>query len=194
MLKTEIKCYFLEDSLERRLRNVLENEWEVRLLWLMVVPTCGVAILVKSGGGGLQDCTIHSKMLDPFGRYFRQKAKINDKMHVLINVYAPNKDRNIVTFLRFDLSGKITLMKEKTLSDSRSIWNRLKNNIRAHTIRHPKRRAQDRNEREQKLQEKYAKAMNIFETDPNDRNANISEIFLILLIILWNWSLMRVRP
>lgn len=52
-VKTEIKCYFLEDSLERRLRNVLENEWEVRLLWLMVVPTCGVAILVKSGGGGV---------------------------------------------------------------------------------------------------------------------------------------------
>ena len=49
----------------------------------------GVAILVKKG----VDCTIHSKILHPLGQYVKLKAEINDKMHVLINVYAPNKDK-----------------------------------------------------------------------------------------------------
>ena len=53
--------------------------------------SCGVAILVKKG----VDCTIHSKTLDPLGRYFILKAEINDKMYAFINVYAPNKDANM---------------------------------------------------------------------------------------------------
>ena len=60
----------------------------------------------------------------------------------------------------------------KDLSDRRSIWDWLKYNIRAHTIQLSKRKARERNEREQNLQEEYAKAKYIFETDPNDRNAN----------------------
>ena len=60
----------------------------------------------------------------------------------------------------------------KDLSDSRSIWDWLKYNIRAHTIQLSKRKARERNEREQKLQEEYAKVKFIFETDPNDQNAN----------------------
>ena len=55
----------------------------------------GVAILVKKG----VDCTIHSKILDPLGRCVILKAEINNKMYVLINVYAPNKDTNIINFL-----------------------------------------------------------------------------------------------
>ena len=47
--------------------------------------SCGVAILVRKG----VDCTIHSKILDPLGRYIILKAEIEDKMYVLINVYAP---------------------------------------------------------------------------------------------------------
>ena len=69
---------------------------EVRLLWLMAVPIhVGVAILVKKG----VDCTIHSKILDPLGRHVILKAEINNKMLVLINVYATNKDTNIINFL-----------------------------------------------------------------------------------------------
>ena len=60
----------------------------------------------------------------------------------------------------------------KDLSDSRSIWDWLTYNIRAHTIQLSKQKARERNEREQKLQEEYAKAKFIFETDPNDQNAN----------------------
>ena len=43
--------------------------------------SCGVAILVKKD----VDCTIHSKILDPLGRYVILKAEINDKTHVFIN-------------------------------------------------------------------------------------------------------------
>ena len=60
----------------------------------------------------------------------------------------------------------------KELSDNRSIWDWLKYNIRAHTIQLSKRRARERNEIEQNLQEEYAKAKSIFEADPNDRHAN----------------------
>jgi len=49
-----------------------------------------VAILVKKG----VDCTVHSRILDPSGRYIILKAEINDKMYV----YAPNKDTNISNF------------------------------------------------------------------------------------------------
>ena len=42
---------------------------------------------------------IHSKILDPLKRHVILKAEINDKMYVLINVDAPNKDTNIINFL-----------------------------------------------------------------------------------------------
>ena len=54
-----------------------------------------MAILVKKSA----DCAIHSKILHPLGRFVILKAKINDKMHVLINLYAPSKDKNIIEFL-----------------------------------------------------------------------------------------------
>ena len=53
-----------------------------------------MAILVKKG----VDCTIHSKIWDPSGRYIILKAETEDKMYILINIYAPNKDTNIVNF------------------------------------------------------------------------------------------------
>ena len=73
----------------------------------------GVASLVKKG----VDCTIHSKILDPLGRYVIL-AEINDKMYVLINVYAPNKDTNIINFLTIYLlhCEKITSTRKKILS------------------------------------------------------------------------------
>ena len=57
--------------------------------------SCGVAILVKKG----VDYTVHSRILDPSGRYTILKAEINDKMYVFINVYAPKKKKKTVTFL-----------------------------------------------------------------------------------------------
>ena len=62
------------------------------------------------------DCTIHSKILDPLGQFIIVKAEIRDKMYVLINIYAPDKDSNIVSFFN-NLQvhcKKITLTKKKT--------------------------------------------------------------------------------
>ena len=66
----------------------------------------------------------------------------------------------------------------KDLPDSRSVWDWLKYILRAYTIQLSKRRARERNEREQNLQEEHAKAKFIFETDPNDRNANTLKLVL----------------
>ena len=74
-----------------------------------------------------------------------------------------------------DISEKIPIWLSEgreELSDGRNIWDWFKYNIKAHTIQHSKRRARERKEREQNLQEDYAKAKFNFETDPNYRNAN----------------------
>ena len=60
----------------------------------------GVAILFKNG----IDCTINHKIEDPEGRYLILKACIQDKDYVLINVYAPNKDKDEVNFFNILLS------------------------------------------------------------------------------------------
>ena len=51
----------------------------------------GVAILLKRG----VDFSIQSKILDPLGRFIILKAEIADTIYVLINIYAPNKDKEI---------------------------------------------------------------------------------------------------
>ena len=70
----------------------------------------------------------------------------------------------------------------KDLSDSRSIWDWLKYNIRAHTIQLSKRKARERNEREQNLEEEYTKAKFIFELTL----VTEMQILLIGLKIHWN--------
>ena len=75
-------------------------------LWVLwYQDPCGVAILLKKG----VDCVIHSKILDPQGRYIILKVEIKDKTYVLINIYAPNKDTCIIKFLNMLL---ISLRKE----------------------------------------------------------------------------------
>ena len=73
----------------------------------------GVAILFKKG----VDCIIHSKILDPGGRYVILKAEIKDKMYLLINIYAPNKDTNIVEFLK----GLGTTLQKENLNEEENI-------------------------------------------------------------------------
>ena len=56
----------------------------------------GVAILIKKG----LDCVIHSQIGDTSGRYIVVKAAIKDKINVLVNIFAPNKDEDIIKFLK----------------------------------------------------------------------------------------------
>ena len=43
-------------------------------------------------------CTIHSKIIDPKGRFIVLKADIADHKYTLINIYARNKHNDIVNF------------------------------------------------------------------------------------------------
>ena len=74
----------------------------------------GVAILLKKG----IDCTIHSKTLDPQGRYIILKADIADHKYNLINIYAPNRDNDIANF--FEKLRK-TLIEEHLDADEKVI-------------------------------------------------------------------------
>ena len=56
----------------------------------------GVAILMKND----LDCKVQHTILDPMGRYIILKADIKDSRYVLINVYAPNKDKDQIEFVK----------------------------------------------------------------------------------------------
>ena len=78
-----------------------KNEWGAELICSHGSSISrGVAILIKKGLG----CVIHSQIVDTLGRYIIVKAAIKDKMYVLVNIYAPNKDEDIIKFLKNVLS------------------------------------------------------------------------------------------
>ena len=55
----------------------------------------GVAILIRNG----VDCSIHFLILYPLGHFIILKVEIDDKAYALVNIYAPNRDK--------DLSGNV---------------------------------------------------------------------------------------
>ena len=74
-----------------------------------------------------------------------------------------------------DVTSKIPIwlaQGRKDLSDDRIIWDWLKYNIRARAKQHLKRRARERSEKENRLEEEYAKAKQVFEADPNNTDSN----------------------
>ena len=80
-----------------------KNEWGAEIIMSHGCSNSrGVAILIKKG----VDYTPHSKIIDPLGRYIILKAEIKDKIYVLINIYAPNKDKDSFKFFA-DLLAKL---------------------------------------------------------------------------------------
>ena len=80
----------------------------------------GVAVLFKRG----VDYKIHSKLLDPEGRYIILKAEIQEKPVVLINVYAPNKNTELTLFF----TNLLNLLQNESLDSQENIiiggdWN-----------------------------------------------------------------------
>ena len=89
-------CLLQETHSTEKIENQWKNEWGAKLIFCRGSSNSrGVAILIKNG----VDCTIHKKVLAPLGCYIILKAEMKDKMYVLINVYAPNKDKDIIAFL-----------------------------------------------------------------------------------------------
>ena len=58
------------------------------------------------------------------------------------------------------------------LTDNRSIWDWIKYDIRVHAIRQSRQKEMERKEKETNLQREFQKAKQIFDSDPNDINAN----------------------
>ena len=58
------------------------------------------------------------------------------------------------------------------MTDDRSIWDWTKYKIRSHEIQHSKRKAMEKKEKETNLQKEFAKAKQLFDSDPNATNAN----------------------
>ena len=88
-----------------------KNEWGAEIITSHGSSNArGVAILIKAGF----DCSINQQILDPLGRYIIVKAAIQDKTYVLINLYAPNKDEDLINF--FKIYKKKTLNQKKTSS------------------------------------------------------------------------------
>ena len=75
--------------------------------------SCRVARLFKKGF----DCTILSKFEDPLGSYLILKAEIKDKLNVLINIYAPDNDKDITNFL----NNPRTILQNENLEDKENI-------------------------------------------------------------------------
>ena len=84
--------FFLQETYSiAATENQWRNEWGAEMISSHGSSNSrGVAILFKNG----IDCTINHKIVDLDGRYITLKACIQDKDYVLINVYAPNKDKD----------------------------------------------------------------------------------------------------
>ena len=46
------------------------------------------------------NCIVLSTIPDPQGRFIISKVQVDDKVYVLVNIYAPNKDKDSVQFFR----------------------------------------------------------------------------------------------
>ena len=100
--------------------STVENEMPWRHEWGAEIVTAhgtsdarGVAVLFKRG----VDYKVHSKFLDPQGRYIILKAEIRDKTFVMINVYAPNKNMELTHFF----TNILTLLQKENLDSETNI-------------------------------------------------------------------------
>ena len=56
--------------------------------------SCGTAILINNKA----NCTLLCTVPDPLGRFVISKVQVDDKVYVLANIYAPNKDKDSIPF------------------------------------------------------------------------------------------------
>jgi len=57
---------------------------------------CGTAILINNKANWAVLCTVS----DTLGRFIISKVQVGDKVYVLVNSYAPNKDRDSIHFFK----------------------------------------------------------------------------------------------
>ena len=96
--KKNTDIIFLQETHStKEVENQRRNEWDAEIIMSHGTSNSrGVAVLIKKG----LEVIVHSKIMDPQGRFIILKIEFNDNLCLLINVYAPNKDKDSVKFFR----------------------------------------------------------------------------------------------
>ena len=94
--KKNTDIIFLQETHStKEVENQWRNEWGAEIIMSHGSSNSrGVAVLMKKG----VEVIVHSKIMDPQGRFIILKVEFNKNLYVLINVYAPNKDKDSVKF------------------------------------------------------------------------------------------------
>jgi len=89
---------FLQETHSKKETEVQwKNEWGGEILFLHGSPnSCGTAISIRNN----RNYSVLSTTRDPLGRFIILKIQIDDKVYVLINIYAPNKGKDVIQFFR----------------------------------------------------------------------------------------------
>ena len=74
---------------------------------------CGTTILINNKA----NCTVLCTVPDPLGRFIISKVQVDDKVYVLVNIYAPNKDKDSIYFLK----KLYTLLQTENLDSEKNI-------------------------------------------------------------------------
>ena len=65
------------------------------------VAKCYIIHALHQYQGGIRNntnYTLLSTISDPLGHFITLKVQINDKVYVVVNIYAPNKDKDLIQF------------------------------------------------------------------------------------------------
>ena len=72
-----------------------KNEWGGEIYTFHGSPnSCGTVILIRNN----TNYSVLSTTRDPQGRFIILKIQIDDKVYVLVNIYAPNKHKDLIQF------------------------------------------------------------------------------------------------
>ena len=72
-----------------------KNEWGGEMLFSHGSPnSCATAILIRNN----TNYTLLSTIPDPLGHFITLKVQIDDKVYDVVNIYAPNKDKELIQF------------------------------------------------------------------------------------------------
>ena len=89
--------FLQETHSKKEIETQQRNEWGGKLLCSHGRSNSrGVLVLIRNG----VDCIVHCKIVDPSGRYLILKVEIQDNSYILTNIYAPNRDKNLIAFFR----------------------------------------------------------------------------------------------
>ena len=94
--KQKADIIFLQETHSKKETEVQwKNEWGAEMLFSHGSPnSCGTAILITNN----TNCKLLSTIPDPLGRFIILKIPIEEKVYVLANIYAPNKDKDLIQF------------------------------------------------------------------------------------------------